>query len=48
MAKRQITIYLQQTIDFYLDISNSDLGSSRGGFSSGEENEIDKEMLQGS
>ena len=46
MAKKQSTISLQQVTDFCLDIGDSDLDSSTGGLSSGEKDEIDKEMLQ--
>ena len=46
IAKWRSTISLQQTIDFCLGSDDNDLDSSRGGVSSGEEDEIDKEMLQ--
>ena len=46
IAKRRSTISLQQTIGFCLGSDDNDLDSSRGGVSSGEEDEIDKEMLQ--
>ena len=46
MAKRRSTISLQQAIDFCPDSGDNDLDSCRGELSSGEEDEIDKEMLQ--
>ena len=46
MAKRRSTISLQQAIYFCHDSGVSDLDFSGGGLSSGEEDEIDKEILQ--
>ena len=46
MAKRRSTISLQQVIDFCLDSDDRYPDSSKGGLSNGEEDWIDKEMLQ--
>ena len=46
MAKRQSTIFLQQTINFCPDSRDSVLDSYRWGLAIGEEDEIDKEIPQ--
>ena len=45
IVKRRSTISLQKAIDFCFGSGDNDSDSSRGGLSSGEEYEIDKEML---